>query len=603
MIMDESGGVPEAQPSPSPAQQPEAAPPKRDGRGRPKKRKTAGNEGEGAQDKKRRPARNPRVPSAPPAIDLVTTHAALGGFDVAVIASNLISDDTEKVSSALNGLLKATADVDSNYCLGLGGEKVISALCQLFDETIDWNDLNEGNEADDIRNLEPNASHWRASSLTGKHERWRNFCRDKLASPLASSTDPSLLIDLETEARVLDMVVIILRNLSYVAQNLRFLAHSESVLRVLTGALYYRGYAAGVGGGESHEKGEDAQLSSHQSNMCVYSIQALINMAPLIDVTGRQIFIDRVFLESDEKEITSTVPDQTCTETDNQKLPTYGIASRLGFGGMHLAKQYDSKAETIDAIPDDVVWSLVGSHVRMTLAIFPALSDIIDPNDTTTTSGWHRPSVQTVLDLFIALLENTDNKGIFLNVPDSLLHQLTEMLYFPRLGPDSMDYIDPVRNVVSRVIGLKFLGYDASVDSDLRDRACELLVKLTELSPTTRRRLGMATSISGMAQRDYTAMSSSERRVGISPTILKVDATSSPHRMNVRLYDSLLSMISTSSGRGDAGSLAAQLLSNLASLPENKAGILYVERKLISVSARDPHVANVACNSIFNRLK
>ncbi|KAL3795633.1 hypothetical protein HJC23_002040 [Cyclotella cryptica] len=599
--MNESGGFTEAQPSPSPAQQPEAPPPKRDGRGRPKKRKTEGKEADGAADKKRRPARNPRVPSAPPSIDLVTTHAALGGCDVMVIASNLMSDDPEKVSWALNGLLKATADVESNYCLGVGGEKVISALCQLFDETIGWDEPNEGNEVDDFKNLAPNVSHWRASSLIGKHERWRSFCRDKLASQLASSSDPSLLIDPETDVRVLDMVVIILRNLSYVAQNLRFLAHSESALRVLTGALYYRGYAVGVGGGEAHQ-GEDVQSSSHQSNMCVYSIQALINMAPLIDVTGRQIFIDRVFLESDEKEITSTVPDQTSTGNDNKEFPTYGIASRLGFGGMHLAKQYDSKAETIDAISDDVVWALVGSHVRTTLAIFPALSSVMDPNDTTTMSGWHRPSVQTALDLFIALLENTDNKAIFLTVPDSLLHQLTEMLYFPRLGPDSMDYIDPVRNVVSRVIGLKFMGYDATVDSDLRDRACELLVKLTELSPITRRRLGMATSISGMAQRDCTAMST-ERQEGISPSILQIEASSSPHRINVRLYDSLLSMISTSSGRGDAASLAAQLLSNLVTVPENKAGILYVERKLISVSAKDPHVANVACNSIFNRLK
>lgn len=62
-------------------------------------------------------------------------------------------------------------------------------------------------------------------------------------------------------------------------------------------------------------------------------------------------------------------------------------------------------------------------------------------------------------------------------------------------------------------------------------------------------------------------------------------------------------MISASSGRGDAGPLATQLLSNLAVVPENKAGILYVERKLISMSGKDPHVANVACNGIFNRVK
>ena len=73
--------------------------------------------------------------------------------------------------------------------------------------------------------------------------------------------------------------------------------------------------------------------------------------------------------------------------------------------------------------------------------------------------------------------------------------------------------------------------------------------------------------------------------------------------MNVRLYDSLLSMVSSASGRGDAGQLAVRLLSNLALIPENKSGIRYVERKLISMSGKDPHIAKIACNGIFNRIK
>jgi hypothetical protein len=573
--------------------------PKRGGPRGGKKRKAA-KDADTAIDKKGRKARVSKVPAAPPSIDITTTHPALGDCTVSRIAALITAEDPEHVSRALNALLKASADVDVNYCLGVGGEKVIDALCQLFDETIGWDETDDGSDEEtiDYKTLEPSVSHWGADSSTGKHKRWRELCRSKLASPLASSSDPSLLIDHETEVPILDMVLVIFRNLSYVAQNLRFLLYSESAVRVLTGALYYRGFSFSQKGGENHS-------ISHNSNMCVHAIETLTNMAPLIDITGRQLFIDRVFLESDEKEITSTVPYQVSASDVNKTSSVYGIASRLGFGGMHLAKQYDTRAETVDSISDEVVWSMVSSHVQTTLAIFPALSVVLDPNDTTTVTtsgaGWHRPSLQSMLELLVALIENTDNRRIFTNVPDVMLHQLTEMLYIHRLGPESLDYIDPISHPVVRVIPLKVgSGYDATVDTDIRDRACEFLVKLTEMSPSARRRLGMAPSISSMIMKE-SATSPSGMKNELSPTILK-PAVSSPHRLNVRLYDSISSMISSTSGRGDAGSLASQLLANMATVPENRAGIFYCEGKLISVSAMNADVANVACNSIFNRI-
>jgi hypothetical protein len=575
------------------------------GRAKNPKRKAATSKADGgeAPDKKRRTTRASRAPVAPPSIDLVTTHVALNNCDVDTLASKLSSEDAEEVSWALNGLLKASADDGANYCLGLGGEKAIGALVKLFDEAIGWEESredDEDNESND-KNLTPTSSHWDASSLSGKHQRWATFCRDKLASPLASSSDPNLLIDLETDARILETVISIMRNLSFVAQNLRFMAHSEDALRVLTGALYYRGYAVGgEGRTEGHNpSGGDVPLSSHHNNMCVHAISTFMNLSPLIDVTGRQYFIDRVLVETeDSKEVLATVPDQKPQGTEVVGYPSYGVAPYFGFGGMYLAKQYDTKAETIDAVPDTVVWDLVGSHVQATLAIFPALSAIMNPNDTTSVStsasGWHRPSVHGLLELFTTLMENTDNKGIFLCIPDAMLHTLTDLLFLPRLGPDSLEYIDPTRNVVTRVVALKLMmGYDSSIDTDLRDRSCDLLVKLTELSPSIKRRLGMAPSISGM-----TCNISSDRSIdGLSSSILQTDVTSSIRRMNVRLYDSLLSMISTKSGRGDAGQLATQLLANLAVVPENRAGIMYVERKLISMASKDPHIARVACNS------
>ena len=109
----------------------------------------------------------------------------------------------------------------------------------------------------------------------------------------------------------------------------------------------------------------------------------------------------------------------------------------------------------------------------------------------------------------------------------------------------------------------------------------------------------MATSISNSAHNEK--MVSDHVYEGISP-ISKPMATSSHRRINVRLYGSIISMISTSSGRADAGSLAAQLLANMATAPENKAGILYCERKLISISAVNPSISAVVCNGIFSRI-
>ncbi|KAL9181456.1 hypothetical protein ACHAXT_010261 [Thalassiosira profunda] len=582
-----------------------------------KKRKAADDAAAAADSEPKRYARRAyKAPQLPPSINLTIKHAALGDHPASTIARILSNPDGVQAASALNCLLKASCDEGANYCLGPGGEKIMAALVKLFDEAIGWEEKEDGEEEEGDgmnSNLDPSMKTWDAASLSGKHRRWRDFCRERLASPLASSSDPSKLIDPAMDAPILHIIVAILRNLSFVAQNLRFLYHSEGILRILTGAMYYRGYSA-----VSDRAGEDAQSSrAHQSNMCVHAVQTLTNLAPLIDITGRQVFIDKAFLESDAKEITYTVPDQKppsdaegaaapdAALADKDGYSSYGISSFLGFGGMHLAKQYDTKAETLNNIPNSVVFNLVGSHVRTTLAIFPALFAILDPNDVTTTStaasGWHRPSVQAVLEFLTALIEVADNKAIFLGVPDAILHRLTDLLYMPRLGPDSMDYVDPVGNTVSRVVALKLtMGYDATVDADLRDRACELLVKLTDLSTSLKVRLGMAPSISGMARRQYQPLSSS--RGELAPSILRSDETSSSRQMNVRLYDSLLSMVSAASGKGDAGPLATRLLANLALVPENKAGIMYVERKVLAMSSKDPAIANVACNGVFNRI-
>ena len=52
------------------------------------------------------------------------------------------------MASALNALLRASSDVDVNYCLGPGGEKILDALVKLFDEALGWDDDGDDDGAD-----------------------------------------------------------------------------------------------------------------------------------------------------------------------------------------------------------------------------------------------------------------------------------------------------------------------------------------------------------------------------------------------------------------------------------------------------------------------
>ncbi|KAL7445121.1 hypothetical protein ACHAXM_011849 [Skeletonema potamos] len=569
------------------------------GRGRAAKRRVATKDTTTTPDKKRRGVSRgvPKAPAAPPSIDLNTTHPSLNNFTANKLVLYLTSEKPEAVTWALNGLLQATADFNANYCLGSSGEKILLALVKLFDEAIGWDYFDDevGKNTEGIGKLQPTVSSWDSSSLSGKFLKWEQLCREKLASPLASSSDPNHLIDSDTDVRILDAIVTILRNLSFVSQNLRLMAYTPQVMRVLTGALYYRS------GGRSGDdrSGEDASSSaSNSANMCVNAIHALINLAPLIDITGRQYFIDRAFLESDAKEITCTIPDQQ-EEGDgsnndiSDRLPSYGMASILGFGGMALAKQYDSKAETLDAsVSTSVILEVSGSLVQAYLALFPALASILNPigssSLSTCSSGWHRSSVQATLELLTALMEYPDNNGIFANVPSSMLHHLTEFLFIPRLGPDAMDYIDPISNTVVRVMALKFMRYDATIDTDMRDRACEVLASLTDLSDHSKVALG------GIMSKYKSDMENEQEGTSSAEAI-------SSQRINVRLYDSLMSMIASSSSRGDGGEVALRLLSNLAAVPQNRTGIVYVERKLLSLACKDANIARIACSGIFNQ--
>jgi len=245
----------------------------------------------------------------------------------------------------------------------------------------------------------------------------------------------------------------------------------------------------------------------------------------------------------------------------------YGIAKSLGYGGFLIGKKFDIRDDALSRIPDESVQPVIAPHARAALALFPALRYCLDITA-------NRAAVSATMELLALLVDQ--NPAVFHHVPDSVLFRLTDLLSVPRLGPESFDYFssDPVTNIVSRVTPLKLLaGYDATIDAELRDRSVELLIKLTALGPDLKRRVGRG------------RLSANGR-----------------HAINSRLYDALIAMLTSGSGRHDSPHLAGMLLSNLAVAPENRIGMMYVEGRVVDAAGRDANVANSVCNGVLNHI-
>jgi len=130
--------------------------------------------------------------------------------------------------------------------------------------------------------------------------------------------------------------------------------------------------------------------------------------------------------------------------------------------------------------------------------------------------------------------------------------------------------------MVTRVNTLRLLlGYDATVDTDARDRALDVLVPLLELdTPRMAGRLGRESQ--------------------------KPGKRSSPAPVRTRLYDALVPILTSSAGRTEANAVAAQLFRELAQAEEeNRAGLEYVQTRLVELGSRDPRVSQLVWNDLY----
>mmetsp|Transcript_13285 Transcript_13285/g.20235 ORF Transcript_13285/g.20235 Transcript_13285/m.20235 type:complete len:438 (-) Transcript_13285:1468-2781(-) len=307
---------------------------------------------------------------------------------------------------------------------------------------------------------------------------------------------------------LLHAILVIFRNFSFVAANLRPMTQELSVMGLLIDCLYL-----------------------DNTELLIHSVFILANLAPVLDVTGQKILADKLFLDNAEN------------------------LHKLGWGGIQFAKQLDESHQvSVDKI---VLWEGTRDYVTQVWHIFSGLRHIFISPQTP------RPVLLQSMDWIRELLEHNAPSidmptmhDIFREMPQDVLQKLIDCLWIPRLGPDALDYINPVTNIVSRVSTLKlFMGYDATVDTDLRDRALESLQQLLEL--------------------------------GIS-------VPSSP-----RLYNALLPCLTTKVGRNDAPALACGIYKSLGKSEIHQEGLLYVQERMLELASKDSRVAQVALGYLY----
>lgn len=413
--------------------------------------------------------------------------------------------------------------------------------------------------------------------------------------------------------RQLEVVLVIIRNLSFVSSNLRLLAYSPAIWHLLVGCLYEGTDQEGLG---SDDSGTASSSSATTSVLVSHSaMHTLLNLAPHLDVSGQRLCGDKLFYPPPPPPPTTASSSATTTPAtataatiaDAPPVPNpsnFGltVGGHWGFGGLWLAKRLDTKEDTLNDVSSELIVSLTSNYLVAVWSLFPALHHLLTQP---------KPPPRAVVLLALDLLQDLINQAksgmvgkvhthdavegnsgaagdgtttnmnaipsirqILVHMPDALLDRLVDWLYVPRLGPDALEYIDPTQNVVTRITTLKLLmGYDATIDSDVRDRTLEVLVPLLELdSPRMAARIGRCCGNGTDAD---------------TPRL--------------KLFDSLVPILTTNTGRSEASSLTIQLLRELKLAPENALGLEYIRPRLVELASRDARVSNLLWHHLTPR--
>jgi hypothetical protein len=360
----------------------------------------------------------------------------------------------------------------------------------------------------------------------------------------------------------LQTILIILRNFSFVSANILVMRKHDDIWSILISCLYEE---------YSHER-ELEYGGMPTYNLALHALYTLLNMAqqPQLDVTGQLQLCDSLFL-------------------DNAPL-----LQTLGMGGMQLARAFHPKEQHVVVdIPISSVMEIATLHLQQVWSLFSALAHVItnptcprlllmlaldflkeccnQVGSVVLSSDYHHPTDDDNNN------NNNNNNNIptmaaiLRELPSEVIDKLVDCLWIPRLGPDALDYVNPVHTMVARVGFLKLKsGYDATVDADLRDRALDVLVPWLSLDEAhLAPKLGFS-----RGDGDKTTLS---------------------------FWNALVPILTTRVGRNDAPSLAAQVLKYMASSSENQEGLLYIQEYILELASRDARIAQLAFTHLYRK--
>ena len=507
--------------------------------------------------------------------------------------------DPKQRIKALNAILKLSSSHEDNYALT--GNSVIQGLVHIAVDCMKWNAAGESeveaSQPDASQSKSPESSNATSAICTLESsqnavfhatECWMTPPTKEMQEWAKHWKHTFLSEDSQEMYPMLEVVTAILRNLSFVGANLRMLAYTPGIVSVLIGCLYENHNDCGAAAAASeragsHKHSQSSSSSAYETasdiatkraqsriNVTVNALQTLIHLSPYLDVTGQKLLADRLFYTSAIKD-GPRVPD----------MHQFGQAAdgAWGFGGMWLAKRLDVKEDVMAAsvATKDFVTAFCADYLAAVWSLFAALQHVLS------NPKCPRPVILVAVDLLQELCSQArvgligpverekdipNLRAILVSAPDSVLERLVDLLYIPRLGPDALEYLDPCENIVTRVTTLKLLlGYDATVDTDVRDRSLEVLTPLLEMdSPSMAARLGRETP--GGAVR-------------------------------VRLWDSLVPALTSTAGRSEATVLAAQVFRELRKAPENEIAFLYVQERLVEMASKDTRVAHLVWNFLY----
>lgn len=561
------------------------------------------------------------------------------------LVSQLTSQEPNDRIVALNELLRLTSSHEKNFALTK--DAVLRALIQIaMQDCLEWNTEQLEQTNTTTCPVFSSRQTW-LQPPTIESAAWAEHCKRRLGPQgtlfLQASVSPSAAAALQQ----LEVILVILRNLSFVSANLRLLVYYPNVVHLLIGCLYEQR-------DQYRDTSEDASSSTTSAgatdSLALIALQTIVHLAPYLDISGQRLLADRIFFQPS---CGVAVPGNAPTSSFGQ-----AVGNQWGFGGLWLAKRLDNKEDVIQDVSRHFLLQLTQDYMIAAWSIFSALHHLIRYHAHTSASS--RPLVLSTLDLLQELMnqarvalvgnvvdddEDDDNedhltvsrrseqqkdlptmRAILVHLPTSVLERLIEWLNVPRLGPDSLDYINPVHNIVTRVTTLKLLmGYDNTVDTDVRDRVLDVLVPLLELdSPRMAIRLGTTTKTTikwndldkhstgsrNKRRKNSPATGKNETNVDAVPAVTVLeDATSavvdtrrarcSP-QVRTRLFDAILPILTTTVGRNEAPILAAQLLRELAKAStENEAGLAYIQERLVMLASRNARLSQLVFQHLY----